>query len=464
MDRCRPFSRKELEKLIKESSDSEPFSAGSSDNYEPDSDEEAGSDTSDMSSSSLSETMQTTVHLNSDINPAQPPQVIVDRNLVLDWVIPEKKFEPAKILLPERECMLAPDITKQLKPMQIFHKVFPHSLYLHIANCTNERLKILNQLKKRNEKMTNKGKIQKLFGCMFIMCYNRLPSLKNYWSKKESMGNSTIQKTFSRDRYMTLSSKIYFASPQKPPNASKTYYIEYLLSCFKYTFPKCRQDSQYQSIDESMTKFKGRSSMKQYMPLKPTKRGIKLWLRCDADSGYTYDVNVYSGKEDPIPAKNQSLTLGERVVTALASTVKNNYVVLCFDRFFTSVNLLLSLDYAALGTCMSNHKNVPTMGDKLQKGESQFRCTSSGLLCVKWQEIKEVLLMSNCHKPNLTTIIKKSKTGEQQNIECPEAISFYRKKCKGLIGLINLLGYMIMIENQQRGGKGCFTHSSICVQ
>ncbi|CAH1964254.1 unnamed protein product [Acanthoscelides obtectus] len=156
------------------------------------------------------------------------------------------------------------------------------------------------------------------------------------------------------------------------------HYIEDLLSCFKYTFSKCRQDSQYQSIDESVTKW-GRSSLKQYMPLKPTKRGIKLWLRCDADAGQ-------------------------------------------------SVNLLLTLDYAALGTYMSNRKNVPTMGDKLQKGESQFRCTSSGLLYVKWQDTMEVLLMSNCHKPNLTTIIKKSKTGEQQNIQCPE---IYRKDARG---------------------------------
>ncbi|CAH1985185.1 unnamed protein product [Acanthoscelides obtectus] len=376
MDRRRPLSQKELEALIEdieEISDSEPFSADSSDNYEPDSDEEAGSDTSDMS--------------NSDIDFAPSPQVTVGRNQVLDWVIPDETFAPAKILPPERECKLAPDITKQLTPMQIFHKRSMHDFEL------------------KN-----------------VLCF----------------------------------------SSETPK--CKTYYNEDLLSRFKYTFSKCRQDSQYQSIDESMTKFKDPSSLKQYMPLKPTKRGIKLWLRCDADSGYTYDVNVYSGKEDPIPAKNQSLTLGERVVTALASTVKENNVVLCFDRFFTSVNLLLTPDYAALGTCMSNRKNVSTMGDKLQKGESQFKCTSSGLLCVKWQDTKEVLLMSNCHKPNLTTIIKKSKTGEQQNIQCPEAISFYRKKCKGLIGQISSLGYMIMTENQQSGGKRCSTHCSICVQ
>ena len=36
------------------------------------------------------------------------------------------------------------------------------------------------------------------------------------------------------------------------------------------------------SIDEAMIKFKGRSSLKQYVPLKPVKRGIKAWVRADA--------------------------------------------------------------------------------------------------------------------------------------------------------------------------------------
>ncbi|CAH2015712.1 unnamed protein product [Acanthoscelides obtectus] len=56
MDRRRPLSQIELEALIddiEKISDSKPFSADSSDNYEPDSDEEAGSDTSDMSNSDI---------------------------------------------------------------------------------------------------------------------------------------------------------------------------------------------------------------------------------------------------------------------------------------------------------------------------------------------------------------------------------------------------------------------------
>ena len=169
----------------------------------------------------------------------------------------------------------------------------------------------------------------------------------------------------SRDRFMILVLKLYFAHPEKPLSSSKSYYIDELISCLKYTFLKCRQNSVYQSIDESMTKFKGRSSLKQYMQLKPTKKVIKFWLRYHAGSGYIYDMNIYCGKETNSQENEESLTLGERVVKLLASTIKQNDLYFVFYTFFTSVHLLETLNFPALDTCISNRKNMPATKDKL---------------------------------------------------------------------------------------------------
>lgn len=49
-----------------------------------------------------------------------------------------------------------------------------------------------------------------------------------------------------------------------------------------------------------MVKFTKHSAIKQYMPLKPIRKGIKgikLWLCCNSYTEYCYNVNVYSGKE-----------------------------------------------------------------------------------------------------------------------------------------------------------------------
>ena len=43
---------------------------------------------------------------------------------------------------------------------------------------------------------------------------------------------------------------------------------------------------QYISIDESMIGTRGRLSFLQYMPKKPTKWGIKVWVCSESKSGY----------------------------------------------------------------------------------------------------------------------------------------------------------------------------------
>ena len=51
------------------------------------------------------------------------------------------------------------------------------------------------------------------------------------------------------------------------------------------------------SIDEAMIPFKGRFSMKQYILLKPVKRGIKVWECADPSYGFVCDMSVYTGRQ-----------------------------------------------------------------------------------------------------------------------------------------------------------------------
>lgn len=88
--------------------------------------------------------------------------------------------------------------------------------------------------------------------------------------------------------------------------------------------------------------------------------------------------------------------------------------MLCFDKFFTSVHLWKTQNFGALATCMSNHNNMPAMKEKLQRGQSVFRSTNSGILLTTWRDTKEVIVMSNCHGSKKVRISKKTNTGERQ--------------------------------------------------
>ena len=54
--------------------------------------------------------------------------------------------------------------------------------------------------------------------------------------------------------------------------------------------------------------------------------------------------------------------------------------MLSFDRFFTSVNLVHTLPFSAVGAAIKSRKNVPKFKKHLEKGESEFLATSSGVM------------------------------------------------------------------------------------
>ena len=59
------------------------------------------------------------------------------------------------------------------------------------------------------------------------------------------------------------------------------------------------------TVDEAMVKHNGRLSMKQFMPMKPVKRGIKVWECAEASSGFVCDFQVCTGKrQDGVAEKN----------------------------------------------------------------------------------------------------------------------------------------------------------------
>ena len=112
------------------------------------------------------------------------------------------------------------------------------------------------------------------------------------------------------------------------------------------------------SVDEAMIPFKGRSSLKQYLPLKPIKRDIKVWMRADAVSGYVLAFQVYSGKK----GNDTEKTLGSKVVKHLTEELQNTYRHVYFDNYFASADLALDLHRSGLYCCAtlrSNRKGFP---------------------------------------------------------------------------------------------------------
>lgn len=129
-----------------------------------------------------------------------------------------------------------------------------------------------------------------------------MPSYRDYWSARPELRDSYISSTISIDRFSWLLSYLHISDNTLQPKRNeagfdKLYKLRPLLNKLSETFLTSFKPSEYQSIDESMIKFKGRSSLRQYMPNKPIKRGYKVWARCDA-TGYMCEFQIYTGKVD----------------------------------------------------------------------------------------------------------------------------------------------------------------------
>lgn len=70
-------------------------------------------------------------------------------------------------------------------------------------------------------------------------------------------------------------------------------------------------------------------------------------------------------------------------------------------------------------------KYLPTFFKKLcARGDVEMHCSNTDLLTVKWKDTKEVVVVSNCHKPEIGMVGGKNKDGSQTKVTCPESDVF----------------------------------------
>ena len=92
------------------------------------------------------------------------------------------------------------------------------------------------------------------------------------------------------------------------------------------------------AVNESIVPYKGLSLVKQYMPMKPVKRGYNVWCLAESGTGFVSQFDIYSGRSDM--QGYSSFSLGERVVLTLCDTYIHSHRLSAFDNFFTSYQLL----------------------------------------------------------------------------------------------------------------------------
>lgn len=283
----------------------------------------------------------------------------------------------------------------------------------------------------------DESELRAFFAILIIMGFHQLPTARLYWSSNENFRVRKISNIMTQKRFLKILRFLHLNDNSKMPkrdsvNYDRLYKIKPLIIHLKKKFLDSYDPSRNMAVDESMVAFKGRSTMKQYMPMKPIKRGFKIWVAADSSTGYMLNFQVYEGKS----TNNEEGTLGERTVLGLVAPYFEKGYCIYFDNYFTSFDLLSKLLHKktfACGTLRENRKNYPKTVLKKDKemsiGEYDY-ASSEDISVSKWKDRgkKSVVVVSTFHDPQITTTIyRTNKEGKKEAVNCPTSISDYNQ-------------------------------------
>lgn len=338
-------------------------------------------------------------------------------------------------------CTLRADINVStvIKPIDIFDKFITEELLdiitLETNNYAQQELNKRHSNKSRMKSWTNttNNEIRAFLGVTLAMGLTQVPSLNLYWSKDKLFHNQFISSVMSRDRYFLLLKFLHFVDNSTADTTNRLYKIENILSKLISNYQDILQPGKILVIDESMVPFRGRLHFRQYIPNKTHKYGVKLYKLCSPE-GYTFNVNVYCGKNDKDNTQENVGHSQAVVLKLLRSVNPKQGRILYADNFYSSpalVERLYKENMLYCGTLRSNRKGVPAMNEKLKRGEIVAR-EKNFTRVIKWMDKRPVLMISSdpSHDSLLIRTDKRNRNGE--DILKPKCVLDYNRAKKGV--------------------------------
>ncbi|KAJ0180697.1 hypothetical protein K1T71_004101 [Dendrolimus kikuchii] len=223
-----------------------------------------------------------------------------------------------------------------------------------------------------------------------MMGLTPLPDMELYWSNDPFYNNSEISRIMPVKRFKKITENLPMIMELNNVFQQETVY------------------SSTQSIDECMVKFKGRSSLKQYMLKKSIKCGFKVWARCDSKTGYLYQFEVYTGKG----ANMEDEGLGYNVVSKLCADLPED-TLLAFDIFLQAAICWMTY-FFSVGTVRTNRKDLPDILMKsqpkhLKLEKNKFAAiTAKPITAIKWLDTRDVTVLTTAHHPTDAIFVKRT--------------------------------------------------------
>jgi hypothetical protein len=237
--------------------------------------------------------------------------------------------------------------------------------------------------------------IEKFMGlCLYFGIY-QLPRTRIAWMTGCAI--TVISEVLSRDRFEEIRRYLHFLAPEKAiNNADRLCKVRLFTEPILEAMKNIPQSNVY-SLDEQMVSFKGRTILRQYMPAKPTRWGIKIFFLC-AHSGLMHKFIIYDGKNH----FEENFTSG--LVLQLCQDLPPGSQVY-FDNYFSSLSVVERLrlkNIYVVATMRSNRcrdvANLLETEETLKmhgRGSMDWRTNATNdTIIIRWFDNRAVLLCS----------------------------------------------------------------------
>ena len=312
-----------------------------------------------------------------------------------------------------------------------FELFFTPSIIEHIVDQTNSYASQMTTPPQGWQQCTP-NRLRSFLGLVIVMGIKRMPNLRDYWSQHTLLGCPEVVSSWPYNQFRALLSCLHFndnssAVPKGQPGYDRLHKVRPLLSMVSDRCISVYRPKRELSLDEAMVGFKGRSSIKQYLPMKPTKRGFKVWCLCEASSGYLLSFSVYTGAVD-----RTEHNLGEKVVLHLSAPFFGlGYAIFC-DNYFSSVKLaqelLLQNTYICSTTRMNRKKFPNQLKNVVLQARGDYQCVivDGSVEAVAWKDKKDVHFLNTFYAFKHETHVKRKQIdGSSKEVKCPVCVKGY---------------------------------------
>lgn len=367
-------------------------------------------------------------------------------------------FEPTIAAFPDSSY----DKYKDFSIVELFELFFDEDIVDLFVTESNRYAIFVNA---ENPNITP-NEIKTFIAILILSGYNPLPNKRLYWDNQDDTRNILVVNSMRRNRFEQILRFLHCKDNTQIDNRNKMWKIQPLIDKIKSKCLQYFEPEQNLSYDESMVKYYGKHSCKQFIRNKPIRFGYKIWCLCSS-VGYLVNFDIYQGKNIADNTQYQTM-FGKstapliQMIDCFPNDMKKMPFNFFFDNLFTGLNVLAYLrenGYGGTGTMRQNRLTqscpLPTNKDMDKMARGTYQSTISkedGVLIVKWKDNAVVTVGSNCSSVDPVSSVKRFSQSEKKFIQIPRPflVGEYNRSMGGVDRLDqNVAEYRINIRNKK---------------